>query len=212
MIEVCHGIQPVPQPSPSRTGIGDCFCCALTAAVNHLWPELDVGFDEMFALHERNYANSEKTYTDMVWGSAQRTMYKLRDARDVEFDAFFDLVVPSFERPETWTYAWWMFEPTTEWARRLEGFLRAGYVAFAEVLFAGGGPLNADLKRYSPDHAVLIDGVRLGWEAGEHGSHFTEYAHVVCSVKGGYWINVRDLMRHHGTAGLWLLRRGDELR
>lgn len=213
MIEVCHGIDHEPQPSPSRSGSGDCFCCALTAAIRHLWPELGLGFDDVFAAHTREYSSGGE-YTDQTWGSAQRSLYRLRQEHDLDFDAFFDIVQPSYGQPETWTYSWFSFEPVGEWTRRLEGYLRAGYVAFAEVKFDGSGPYNAELQAYSPDHVVLIDGVRVGWESDDGGTSSSkrEYAHVVCSVKGGYWIGVRDLMRKHGTAGLWLVRRGDELR
>jgi hypothetical protein len=86
--------------------------------------------------------------------------------------------------------------------------VRAELVPGAQaVLFDGTGPLTPDLKLRTPDHFVLLDGVRQAegdpyWNNPE--------IHVVCSAKGPYWIDTMTWERGYGGTPWLLVRRTDE--
>lgn len=257
MVEICHGIAPVPQPSPARNDGGDCFACATTAALRWMFPDADVDFDAVWECFIAEYHD----------GNAQANLGKLRDAvarvvvppfepadllegmQDLtrvydevsaakpnttvsntwgehglgkalkraaekfggEWGAIeieYDILRPQFEI-RTWSHAWFGSEPVSEWAKALERWLGAGYVAFSEQNYNGDGQMTADHMLRSTDHITLIDGVRYGWGEWKDGGRGQEFhAHVVCSTgRGAYWIPVHDLMRKHGVAGLIFARR-----
>jgi hypothetical protein len=107
----------------------------------------------------------------------------------------------------------------SDYTRRLEGWLRSGWIAITEINFAGGGAFENGLGRFrDSDHFVLLDGTREVWEKCRPDDpectarSLIFYIHVVCSVKGAYWIKTKDLMLSHGAAGWWLIRKADEFK
>jgi len=120
-----------------------------------------------------------------------------------------DIIDLKFE-PEVWSHAWFGgVSPSVGYSNRLEAWLRAGYVAFSEINFAGEGPVvNGGWN--TTDHFILIDGVRHYWRPHQivKGAASAESdVHVVCSARGAYWIDTRDLTFKHGAAGWWLARK-----
>lgn len=205
MREFCLNIEPFRQPQPVRNPGGDCFACAMTAALRHLFPERPVEF-----LTAWNYFLPDGRETPSnVWPGVRAALWKAySDGYRMEIAA--DLVKPDWD-VETFSHSWWMHFPTGNYTRRLEGYLRSGFVAFAQIDFSGGGPLTPEGKLRVPDHFILIDGVREGREPLPNGGAVQmHYLHVVCSVRGAYWIKQDDLLIKHGAAGWWLVRRTDE--
>lgn len=265
MIEVCHGIEPVPQPSPARNEGGDCFACAATAGLRFLYPEREISLEEVW----------EKFVVEYYDGKAQNNLQRLREAvapiagvpkpqglemlgalqeleriyADVSaekpdtticndwygfkkvldnvshewgrLETTWDMVQPTFEsnhgRPH-WSYPWRFQDLSLPYTQRLEGWLRGGWVAFAEVKYGGGGPFVVEDGRpmlTSPDHFVVIDGIRHEYverrdpetDAFESGS-WQDSIHVVDSAGGlNGWHETMPFTRSHAASSWWLARR-----
>lgn len=203
MIERVAGVQPFYQPAPARNPGGDCFACALTAAVRHLVPERPVEFDtvwECFLIEP--YGGGPKVLSNS-WPTMRTAIYALGQ-HGYELETTKDLV--SEVRPDSWSHAWGLEIPEMAWAYRLEAWLAAGWVALAEVNFQGSGPWTGEYQN-TIDHFVVLDGVRHYWKKHDSGVSLEHDVHVVCSARGAYWIDAGDLLRKHGTAGLTLVRR-----
>lgn len=204
MIEYCHHVAPCPQPRPPITSGGDCFACALVAGLGHLCPERPLTVAEAI-----EFFRWDNGVVATSWPGMERALHTAayRNGYPIEYTA--DIVQPVMDA-HRWSYAWWAWEPELEYARRLEGWLRSGWVAFTEILQSGEGMLTPDLKLRGTDHFVLLDGIRYVWEpteGAEHGRTYNQYVHVVCSVKGGYWMRLMHFLRRHGGSGWWLARR-----
>lgn len=101
------------------------------------------------------------------------------------------------------------------WAYRLEGWLSAGWLAIAQMNYAGAGPVNANGTHNSPDHFVCLDGQRHFWQESavvKGAASFEHETHVVCSAKGVYWIDTADLVKKHGVGAIMLIRRRETAR
>lgn len=201
------GVKPFPQPSPAKNPGGDCFACALKAAVDHLFPEKPADFDIVWNAFMRETSSGDQQLSN-TWPTMRSAPYQLhRHGYSLEVHA--DLVMPSFN-VEVWSHSWWQMEPENEWAYRLEAWLAAGWVALAEMNFAGAGLFSPDGTMNTIDHFIVLDGQRHYWQrhATLQGAASLEHeTHVVCSARGAYWIRTRDLLRKHGVAGLRLIRR-----
>lgn len=212
MREFCHGIAPCPQPSPARNPGGDCFACALTAVMAHLFPEDPPAFDRVWEWFKTNYlGETEKRALCNTWhGMGNAISEAHRDGYDVEHLVDGIVPLPDFARSPA---PFGMEINEQDYAYRLEGWLRSGWLALTEIEQhpTGKGPWRSDGYRRSVNHFVVIDGVRYGWEyEGEAGSRFGSmrfYARVVCSASGAYWIRVSDLLASHGAAAWRLVRR-----
>lgn len=204
LIEVCLGIEPVLQPSPARVPGGDCFACALTAGLRHLFPGCPIAFDDAWSL----FVDEKSGRLSNTWHTMRSALYRATSL-GYEMEITAALVDPRFD-PERWSYAGWSHFPELRYAHRLEGWLRGGWVAVAEISFAGGGPLTPDGFHRGTDHFVLLDGIRhVREDLGDGCSVVHQYVHVVCSVKGGYWMRLLDFLMSHGGAGWWLYRRDE---
>lgn len=200
MREFFLNVAPCPQPQPPITPGGDCFACALVAALGHLCPERPLTVHQAI-----DYFRQDDGHVSTSWPGLKRALLAAyRDGYPIERTA--DIVHPQMDA-DMWSHAWWGWEPELEYVRRLEGWLRSGWVAFTEINQAGEGMLTSDLKLRGTDHFVLLDGVRYAREPDAHGANYHQYVHVVCSVKGGYWMRCQDFLRRHGGSGWRLVRR-----
>jgi len=205
MREFCLNVTPVLNPQPPITPGGDCFSCALTAGLSWLCPDRTLTVARAI-----DYFRQDDGHVSTSWPGMRRALVAAyRDGYPIEYTA--DIVHPQMN-PEMWSHAWWGWEPELAYARRLEGWLRSGWVAFTEINQAGGGMLTADLKLNGTDHFVLLDGIRYVREPYPDGggAAYNQYVHVVCSVKGGYWMRLQTFLRRHGGSGWWLARRREE--
>jgi len=205
VIEICHNVAPVPQPSPARNPGGDCFACALTAGLRWIYQKPDIAFDLCW-----DFFKTDRGGLQNAWPGMRAALYAadshFRDADAGRLEILADLVLPTFE-PETWSHAWFA-GVGSDYALRLEGYLRGGFIAFTEIDFAGRGPY-IDGYWNTTDHFVLIDGIRRLWRKHPTMRAWSDDAdvHVVCSAKGAYWIPLKDWLTKHGAAGWWLARK-----
>lgn len=206
------------QPSPERNLGGDCFACAFTAIMQHLFPEDPPTFDECFEYFASQYADwydednnvhPGNKFTNNTWTGfyTSAILHAIRDEEhDYPLEYFADLVVPLFD-PEDRSYSFYNYLPTTSWARRLEAWLSAGWIAVAEIDSEGRGPIRLDGITNDINHFIIVDGMKYEWKSIDEKSKSLNYLiHVVCSSKGAYWVNCDDLLRKYGAAGLWLIR------
>lgn len=226
MIEVCHELERYPQPQPYRNAGGDCFACAVTATLPFLYPELERTSDEWFEYAFESFRTG-KTYgsDDLVIDNTFRGMKSALDgiSRDLgRLEVEYDMVEPHFHRA-TWRdegHHGWPFQiPEGGYTRRLEGYLRGGWVAFATVNHGGGGPTlvkdDGSVWHRGTDHFIVLDGVRLAYEttcdsAGEFQSgSWNDYLHVVDSSATNLtdWYRTLTFLLKHGACSWWLARR-----
>lgn len=134
-----------------------------------------------------------------------------------------DMVEPHFDRNHGrphWSYAWRFQDCGDDYTRRLEGWLRGGWVAWTEIKMHGGGPFEPSPDDGRPllrsiDHFILIDGARHRYVEHrdtdgkfQHGSWCDEI-HVVDSSSRNLtgWHDTTKFTRSHGAASWWLARR-----
>jgi hypothetical protein len=202
--EILLGVKPFMQPYPLRNSTGDCFACALTAAVRHLYPEDPISFETVWdAFVVKSLPDGDPVLCN-TWGTMASTAPHALRKYGYDLQIHRDIVMPSPDL-RNWSHAWGFQICGHEFAMRLEAWLSAGWIAISEVNLAG------DSGR-SIDHYVLLDGQRQYWEKNkDHPGVSTGMAqtHVVCSARGEYWINTGDLLKKHGTAGLVLIRKDE---
>lgn len=213
MSEFLVGVPVVAQQQPPRNQGGDCFAASTLAAMRHFYGDKAPSYDQCWEAFERD--QDGRKYLNNTWPGMRGALYNLCDNWPLDIHA--DAVAPQLENTEHRSYPWGPAVDGYEYARRLEGWLRSGYLALSEIMMNGckTGPfyIGPDGKRYQNhiDHFVLYDGVRSGWrkhETVEGASVLVHQIHVVCSAKGGraYWIDVDDLLIEHGAGAWWLIR------
>jgi hypothetical protein len=208
MIEVCLGVEPVLQPSPLRNPGGDCFACALTAALRWIYTKPDLPFDACWDFFMVDTAGGGRALSN-TWPGMRAALY----AASSHFDEYGrleitnDFVRPEFD-PDMWSHVWFQGS-TPGYSHRLEGWLRGGWVALTEINMAGSGPVVNGRWNVN-DHFVVLDGIRSYWKPNEHfkgASSLESDVHVVCSRNGAYWTELRKFLFNHGAAGWWLVRK-----
>ena len=216
-------IKPFMQPHPKRNPGGDCFACALTAALQHLFPERTVDFNKIWECFEREQKESDGSTSKHLinyWGGMDDAITNARWHLGYSLHVYTDMVYPRYNQDQ-WSHAFGYTQyPEGEWSRRVEAWLAAGYVILIEMALDGIGPFTDKGLQNHTDHFALIDGQRKFWKREKHSytdkdgvtkefesggeQHET---HVVCSAKGAYWIKTRDLMHWHGVNAFYILRR-----
>lgn len=203
MIEVCLNVKPFMQPHPCKNEGGDCFACALTAILQHLFPERPPKFETVWNYFMQCYYMSKDKGLDNSWYGLNKAISNA-SSDGYKVDHMFDLVEDVDKNEAMYSHAFYLRRPSNYYySRRLEGWLRCGWLALADIRFEGDGAFDSKGQFNDCDHIVVLDGVREVWEDGG----LENYIHVVCSVKGAYWINTRELLKKHGVGAWWLVRR-----
>jgi hypothetical protein len=219
MNDFCHNIEPFLQINPSRNPGGDCFACALTAVLRHLYPEKNVDFNKVWEYFLTKQTSDGKPHLSNTWpGMYDAIIEAIRDENyDFKLEYRREYVYPRIDI-ESWSHCFGIEQSPEECGYRLEAWLKAGWIALAEIQYTPTGKhgWQPDGYRQSNDHFILIDGIRMGWwwekytvngKECESGSLRVD-VHVVCSAKGKYWIDYKELLEAHGV-GAWLLVRKD---
>ena len=168
-------------------------------------------------------AEAPKTTTCNTWSGFRDVLYKA-SSRWGRLDITWDMVRPNFDSHSgmpPWSYAWRFADCGSDYARRLEGWLRSGWVAWAEIRMAGGGPFEpgpkGEVLLRSIDHFIAIDGVRtrLVEDVMPSGTKFGAWRdeiHVVDSSGRNLtgWHEVTQFTRSHGASSWWLARRSEQ--
>lgn len=214
MREFCHNIQPYMQPKPNKNPGGDCFACTLTATLHHLFPENKPDFDTVWNYFIQKYYMSEEKGLSNTWPGMKKAISGAY-ADGYYTDNEFDIVMPTFNS-NIHSHVFYESNMSSEYTRRLEGWLRSGWVALAEIHYNGGGPRSSWNSQFNDgDHFIILDGIREVWEKIDNPNvpgnarTLSFYIHVVCSAKGAYWISTRELMKNYGAGGWLLVRRSD---
>ena len=208
-MEICLNITPHKQPSPSINKGGDCFVCSFVAGINYLFPENKITFEEV-----NNAFKYESGHLKNNWNQYESVFYSLCNFQTGRVIYHYKDVILPIINLDRYDYAWHYFEPRNRYIDRMEALLKAGWIIYHSINLGGSGPFNEKQESNYHDHLVLLDGVRSIWEPFYHeGNHVGDspknYVHVVCSVKGAYWIGLREWFRNHG-ASAWLQVRRDD--
>ena len=189
-----------------------------TAVGEHLDGKL--GADALTATFREVSAQKPNTTVKNTWSGFPEVLEKASREWG-RLEVTWDMVEPHFDkrlgRP-SWSYAWRFQDCGIDYARRLEGWLRSGWVAWTEIKMHGGGPFTVDgegvVRMNSIDHFILIDGVRRRYveEALESGSRYGSWKdemHVVdsSSLNLTGWHDIMRFTRARGASSWWLARR-----
>lgn len=210
MTEILLGVKPFLQPSPGRNPGGDCFACSLKAATDYLYPENPIDFNLAWESFEETSVGGNRVLSNCWPTMAWRAPYALHE-HGYKFDLHRDLLMPQPDLDHH-SYSWGFQVNEQEWSLRLHAWLSAGWVAIAEQSFPPLPAVTPDGRKNHTDHFVVLDGQRSFWQESSllpGASSLEHETHVVCSAKGAYWIDTKDLLNLHGVNALVLLRRSN---
>lgn len=206
----CIGVTPYPQPSPAKNPGGDCFACATYALVRHFLPSSPETFESVWNRYLRPVEpHPSVTYPE---GAPSHYLSNCWIGYGVALESLglahrYELVTPDYDpcRRGAAFFSGYL----TSWHNALAGHIDCGHVLLASIQFDGKGPIQRG-GMHDTDHAILVDGWRKVWrpvEAVPGASRQDIEYHVVCSAKGGYWIDQDDLVWKHGLAA-WIAVTG----
>lgn len=198
------------QPSPAVNEGGDCFACATLTMLKHFWPDQAESVrvaDVVEWWRSAKYTDGRPAMNNHI-EHADTTLYGLPSPFALE--VLTDPWVPMMDRHHQPVGLVWGVQ---NFRQRIEAYLYAGYLGVTAIRFAPEAPHFLAPKpdggywNTSHDHIVLINGARTYVEGDEepYGAHQDE-VHIVCSVKGGYWIDTDELLRNHGGRFIWWVR------
>lgn len=206
MSELCINVKPYPQPRPRKNPAGDCFACALTAGLRHLFPDSYPDFNTVFDYFLVPMSGGGKTISNTWYGIQKAFTAAIEDGYSLESKV--EILLPDFEL-DKWSYTFYRCYPSAErYNNRLEEMLKDGWIALQSINYDGKGAINTNGTINDSDHFVVVDGVKEQQETlSECCDILQHYVHVVCSVKGGYWIKTADFMLKHGASAWLFIRR-----
>ena len=209
MIDICLNIEPFLQPSPARNAGGDCFACALLAGLRHLHPQQNWDFDRAFDAFK-----VESVGGSIVMNNSWIGMQQVLSAVEPILNVTTDIAAPKIDL-DVWSHAWFRGGYCEEYVEKLAKYLSDGAVIFSEIMFSGTGPIGPRGGWNHIDHFVILDGIKEVWKEDKTscGMEFKTHCHdirVVCSARGAYWIDLRDLLHKHGAGGWIIARRGQK--
>ena len=210
-VERLLGVAPVPQPSPGVNPGGDCFACATLAMARYFWPEEAAAYTVADAVE---WWRTQKVYGSDALAIGNTMSYASRSLANLPDPMRLQVITDPWQQwisdehqPHGPVYG------VRNYGERVEAYLAAGWVAFTDIVMHPAVPHFLKPKpeggywNTSPDHNLLIDGIRtvvVGDEEG-CGAHTNEL-HIVCSVRGAYWIDQDTWLREYGGRFIWWCR------
>lgn len=180
-----------------------------------------LSMDDLKRIHAEVSNEKASTTTCNTWSGFRDVLYKMSSAFG-RLEITWDMVEPRFDSHSghpPWSFAWRVQDLSIDYTRRLEGWLRGGWVAWTEIAMHGGGPYtvkpDGSVWANSIDHFILIDGVRQRYieERDADGAfkygRYVDEIHVVdsSSLNLTGWHEVMQFTRKHGASSWWLARR-----
>lgn len=186
-----QAVIPVPQPSPGVNPGGDCFVDAV-----EWWRTQKV------------YGSDHQLAIGNTMSYARRSLVNLPDPMRLEVITDpWQQWISDEHQPHGPVYG------IQNYGERIEAYLSAGWVAFTDIVTHPGAPNFLKPKpgggywNTSPDHNLLIDGVRTVVVGDQEGCGVhTNELHIVCSVRGAYWIDQDTWLREFGGRFIWWCR------
>jgi hypothetical protein len=181
--EVLHGVKYFPNPLPKRNPGGDCFACALKAAIDYFYPDNPIPFDkawEAFQYEQYSYervptANvsresydgvnlyERKTTTHLAnhWGMSgfRRAIYHENIYQDYYLDYRYFTVHPEVDT-DKWSHPWGWKVNEQEWSAQAEAWLASGWIMVVEMKL---DPADPSEKHNWIDHFAIVDGQRSAY-------------------------------------------------
>lgn len=171
-------------------------------------------------IHAAVSAAKPSTTVNNTWSGFPKVLEKASREWG-RLEVTWDMVEPHFDQQRgrpSWSYAWRFQDCGIDYARRLEGWLRSGWVAWTEIKMHGGGPFTVDgegvVWMNSIDHFLLIDGVRRRYveeslDSGTRYGSWKDEMHVVdsSSLNLTGWHDIMRFTRARGASSWWLARR-----
>lgn len=205
MSEILLGVQRFEQPIPKRNPGGDCFACSLKAAVDFLYPDKPIDFNLAWEAFEVKTISGATTLSNCWRTMAWTAPHALHD-HGYNLEVHRDIISPKTDL-DHWSHSWGFRVDEQQWAKRLEAWLSAGWVAIAECAIDPLPAVTPTGYKNHTDHFIVLDGQRSFWQ--EHGNgcaSLTHETHVICSARGSYWLDTSELLNMHGVNALVLLR------
>lgn len=184
--------------------------------MRHLFPDetKDVAVADAVKWFEDTYYRSEEKTINNTMPFGRSALH----ASGLEVEVHTDPFQPRIDEGMQPCFPWW---GPGSYEERVEAYLSAGWIGYVDMNF-GGAERGLDGKelpdrrghyKVGGNHMVVLDGIRTYWlEKGEGNSwsatQRTE-VHIVCSVKGSYWIEVREWIEFHGGLFIWWVRARD---
>ena len=207
----CHNIERFPQPIPTKSDGGDCFACAMLAALRWLYPERSLTFDEVwdtYVLTQENEDGTSFEYMGNSWGSYPKVLENAKQKLSLnDFRWRQNQCYPTFT---SWG------NDAANWNRdnsqyglyweKMKDDLHNGGVIFISINMDGEGPWKNG-RWNETDHVVLVDGVRrntvpLNIPSIPGAARIEWEVHVICSRDKGGWKTIHEFLDLHG-AGSW---------
>jgi hypothetical protein len=226
MTQVCHNVIEYLQPHQKRNPGGDCFACATTAIIKHLFPEKEVDFDKIWSAWKCAQDTKGNKVLSNTWHGLQQVFPALSwdDQYGGPFKTEQRIFFP-YPRFDFRNYSCTFGVSASlnnlqeqEWAYGVEAYLAAGWIGMVEINMHGIEETKWNQMSHS-DHFVVIDGQRHFWHYTDHeydgkkswSGTLKHETHVVCSAKGPYWISTRELLAKHGAGAVYFVRRDQRL-
>lgn len=211
---VFNNVKRYPQPSPGKNPGGDCFACALTAAVSWMYPENHPTFDEVWDCFKGEYHDGTIELMN-AWHNYQNAFENINKlGYPMEYVA--DMYLPAF-KPSQRNYSFYHEYSTaivsiSKVFKLVSDYITKGYILYTAIDIEGKGPVHSG-RPNSSDHIVLIDGVRhwtrwredFDFKAGD----IIQEVHVVCSAneENSNWRSIDDMIHKFGFASFWAIRK-----
>ena len=203
--KITNKIKPIKQPKPRINPGGDCGACCLVGLID--WNKEDI--PKLYKSILRDYYGGKKREIGAIdW-------YDLKEKANNYLHWEKGLISPiMIDRPniakleeneiyfnQHHTLPWLSDEL---WVQMVKTYLEAGYIGMTTINF--DGEYNQE-KMKGTNHWVLINGLKQKWIKEGNTKKAKKEVRIGCSVKGNYWVDVRDFLKNYGGYTVAFIRK-----